>query len=79
MVYICISNHEKEKGQQVQDENLPASFLAEIQNAPAYSLINLVRKGIYPKEYKKTQWVYVIPKLKQPWWFIFDTYADSHH
>jgi len=64
--YHLITDQEKEKGQQVQDENLPPEFLAELQTAPDYSLINLEQKGIYPKKYKKTQWVYVIPKIKQP-------------
>ena len=64
--YHNIPNPEKEKGQQVQDENLPSQFLAELQTTAPYSLINMVQRGIYPKTYKKTQWVYVIPKVKQP-------------
>jgi len=63
--YHRTSNAEKEKYQQEQDENLPTLFLEELQTAADYSLINLEQKGIYPKEYRKSQWVFVIPKLKQ--------------
>jgi hypothetical protein len=57
---------EKSKIQQRKDSYLPANFLAELEKLPSYGLVNVEQRGLYPKEFKIAQWVYVIPKAKQP-------------
>jgi hypothetical protein len=61
--YHRIPNAEKEKYEQEQDRNLPSTLLTELQTTAPYSLINMAQRGLYPKEYKKTQCVYVVPKV----------------
>ncbi len=62
--YHRIDDVEKVNYQKAQDEALSASILADLQTAPPYALVSLAQKGIYPKKYKKAQWVYVVPKVK---------------
>jgi len=64
--YHRIPGTEKEKYQQDQDEDLTAALLTELQAVAPYSLVSLEQKGIYPKKNRKIQWVYVVPKAKQP-------------
>ena len=64
--YYRLQADELSKIRQVKDSYLPANFLAEMQTVPPYSLVNMEQRGLYPKEYKISQWVYVIPKVKQP-------------
>lgn len=62
--YHLTSITDKPKFQQELDGNLYSLLPTELQTASPFSLINLAQKGIYPKGYKKAQWVYVIPEIK---------------
>ena len=59
--YHRLSDTEKEKFQIEEDKKLPVQLINEMQNAAPYSLVNLSQKGIYPKKYRKAQWIYLIP------------------
>jgi hypothetical protein len=57
---------EKSKIRLRKDSYLPVDMLAELEAYTSDILINVEHRGLYPKEFKISQWVYVIPKAKQP-------------
>ncbi|HVF97240.1 MAG TPA: hypothetical protein VM871_07975, partial [Flavisolibacter sp.] len=63
--YYQLPNEEKSKIQQRKDSYLPTSIFSELESCSSYTLINLEQRGLYPKAFKISQWVYVIPKVKQ--------------
>ena len=62
--YYQLSSEEKSKIEQRKDSYLPVTILSELESFPSYALVNMEQRGLYPKEYKISQWVYVIPKAK---------------
>ena len=64
--YYQLPPQEKTSIQQRKDSYLPVGFLTELENQPSHALVNVEQRGLYPKEFKIAQWVYVIPKAKQP-------------
>ncbi|RYG06116.1 MAG: hypothetical protein EOO07_29395 [Chitinophagaceae bacterium] len=62
--YYQLPLDEKSQIQQRKDSYLPANLLNELENIPSYALVNVEERGLYPKTFKISQWVYVIPKAK---------------
>jgi len=62
--YYQLSFEEKSKIEQRKDSYLPVNILPELESFPSYALVNMEQRGLYPNEYKISQWVYVIPKAK---------------
>ncbi len=64
--YYQLPPEEKSKIQSRKDSYLPINIIAELEQYTPYALINLEHRGLYPTQFKISQWVYVIPKAKQP-------------
>ncbi len=63
--YYQLPVEEKSKIQLRKDSYLPITIIAELEQYPTYALVNLQHRGLYPNQFKVSQWVYVIPKAKQ--------------
>jgi hypothetical protein len=52
----------KSKTLSKMDENLPSAFRSELDSLQKHTLISLEEKGIFPRPFRKAQWVLVIGK-----------------
>jgi hypothetical protein len=62
--FYVLPLEQKNRTHQAIDCHFPAAFVSEMQTRPAYSLIDLKRRDVYPKTFKKAQWVFTISGIK---------------